>query len=186
MSGTQREQVLVRLNSKDVRLSNKYRGRNLSRYKSWGKQETEPDWQRTRLGRVHGQKLESSVIRRAFSALWKTDDVVEFEKKGSHLAIKVEIDASNCDRAVNAQQQEIVSQLQQNMQKVLAELQQHHQLPIKSDVFMQATVAESNQMAALLIGCETTLYMASRLQVYIEFWHHLPAEATRNNLTSKD
>ncbi|KAF7502845.1 hypothetical protein GJ744_005000 [Endocarpon pusillum] len=76
---------------------------------------------------------ESSVIRRAFSALWKTDDVVEFEKKGCNLAIKVEIDASNCDRAVNAQQQEIVSQLQQNMQKVLAELQQHHQLQASLD-----------------------------------------------------
>jgi hypothetical protein len=55
-------------------------------------------------------------------------------------------------------------------------------LVIKSDVFMQAAVAESNQMAAILIGCETILYMASRLQVYIEFWYHLPSEVTRNNL----
>jgi hypothetical protein len=76
---------------------------------------------------------ESSTIRRAFSALWKIDDVVEFEKKGNNLAIKVETDTSNCDRAVNAQQQEIVSQLQQNMQKVLAELQQHHQLQASLD-----------------------------------------------------
>ncbi|KAF7505435.1 hypothetical protein GJ744_000762 [Endocarpon pusillum] len=76
---------------------------------------------------------ESSAIRRAFSALWKTDDVVKFEEKGSNLAIKVENDASNCHRAINAQQQEIVSQLQQDMQKVLAELQQHHQLQASLD-----------------------------------------------------
>ena len=76
---------------------------------------------------------ESSTIRRAFSALWKIDEVVDFEKKGNELAIKVEIDTSNCDRIVNAQQQEFVSQLQQNMQKVLAELQQHHQLQASLD-----------------------------------------------------
>jgi hypothetical protein len=76
---------------------------------------------------------ESSTIQRAFSALWKIDDVVEFEKKGNELAIKVEIDASNCDRTVNARQEKTVSELQQKMQKVLAELQQHYQLQASLD-----------------------------------------------------
>ena len=76
---------------------------------------------------------ESSTIRRAFSALWKIDDVVGFEKEGNNLAIKVEIDANNCHRIANAGLQEIVSQLQQNMQKVLAEIQKHHQLQASLD-----------------------------------------------------
>lgn len=47
-------------------------------------------------------------------------------------------------------------------------------------------MVDSHQMATLLAGCETSLYMASRLQVYVEFWCGLPVtaavRAARNNL----
>ncbi|KAI9888211.1 MAG: hypothetical protein M1814_001089 [Vezdaea aestivalis] len=47
---------------------------------------------------------------------------------------------------------------------------------------LETAMAESNQMAALLIGCEIALYMASRLQVYVEFWQKLPVETSQRNL----
>jgi hypothetical protein len=76
---------------------------------------------------------EGSSTQRTISALWKINDVVEFEKKGNDLVSKIEIDASNCDRVVENRQQEIVLQLQKNMQKVLTELQQHRQLQASLD-----------------------------------------------------
>lgn len=44
---------------------------------------------------------ESFTSRRAFSTLWKIDEVFEFKKIENDLTIKVEINASNCDRTVN-------------------------------------------------------------------------------------
>lgn len=37
-------------------------------------------------------------------------------------------------------------------------------------------------MAALLAGCETSLYMANRLKAYLDFLHHLPTTLTQTNL----
>ncbi|KAI4086596.1 MAG: hypothetical protein LQ339_009019 [Xanthoria mediterranea] len=46
---------------------------------------------------------------------------------------------------------------------------------------LQAATSERNQMAALLAGCETSLYMANRLKAYMDFLRTLPTTLTRTN-----
>lgn len=45
----------------------------------------------------------------------------------------------------------------------------------------QAAVSEQSQMAALLLGLETTLYLSNRLYVYMAYWATLPASPARAN-----
>ncbi|RMZ86987.1 hypothetical protein DV736_g5785, partial [Chaetothyriales sp. CBS 134916] len=47
--------------------------------------------------------------------------------------------------------------------------------------FGNATVSEQNQMAALLLGLETALYLSNRLRVYMAYLTTLPASLARNN-----
>jgi len=46
---------------------------------------------------------------------------------------------------------------------------------------LEAAVFEQSQMAALLVGVETTLYLSNRLQVYVKYWATLSASPARNN-----
>ncbi|RMZ91481.1 hypothetical protein DV736_g1283, partial [Chaetothyriales sp. CBS 134916] len=48
-------------------------------------------------------------------------------------------------------------------------------------LLLEAAVSEANQMACLLVGCETALYMANRLTVYMEFLLRLPGTVSRTN-----
>jgi WD40 repeat protein len=48
----------------------------------------------------------------------------------------------------------------------------------------QAAISEQSQMAALLLGLETTLYLSSRLQVYMGRWLALPTTPARVNFES--
>src|SRR5438309_434966 len=45
----------------------------------------------------------------------------------------------------------------------------------------QAAVSESRQMAALLVGLKTALYMMNRLKAYMDYLRELPATHTRTN-----
>src|ERR1700761_1477037 len=45
----------------------------------------------------------------------------------------------------------------------------------------QVAISDQNQMAALLLGLETALYLSSRLQVYMEFLTSLPISPARVN-----
>lgn len=79
------------------------------------------------------QIYQSSTIQRTLSALWKADDIVHFERSSNELAIKVETDASNCDRTVNAQSRETVLHSQQNLHKVIVELQRYREIQVTLD-----------------------------------------------------
>src|SRR5271168_2218569 len=47
---------------------------------------------------------------------------------------------------------------------------------------MQAAVSESRQMAALITGLKTALYMINRLKTYMDYLWDLPETQTRANL----
>lgn len=69
---------------------------------------------------------ESSTLRRNFTALWSINDAVDFKKTANDLAVKVEFDASNCNRTLDAQGRIMVQRLLQSMQQMLAGLQQQY------------------------------------------------------------
>ncbi|KAL8907866.1 MAG: hypothetical protein Q9171_005691 [Xanthocarpia ochracea] len=48
-------------------------------------------------------------------------------------------------------------------------------------LLLEAATSERDQMAALLAGCETSLYMANRLKAYMDFPRTLPTTLTRTN-----
>lgn len=79
------------------------------------------------------QAFEKPTLQRSLSAIWKIGSIVEFEKKAHDLAIKIEIDANNCDRAASADDREDISRLKQNLQQVLTELQQLRQIQVTLD-----------------------------------------------------
>src|SRR3954454_17732005 len=45
----------------------------------------------------------------------------------------------------------------------------------------QVAVSESRQMAALLVGLKTALYMMARLKAYMDYLQYLPPTVTRTN-----
>ncbi|KIW99831.1 uncharacterized protein Z518_10759 [Rhinocladiella mackenziei CBS 650.93] len=51
-------------------------------------------------------------------------------------------------------------------------------------LLLEAAVSEQNQMATLLLGLETSLYLSHRLQVYMGYWAILPASPARVNFES--
>ena len=71
---------------------------------------------------------QSSTSHRALRAFWTEGDIVSFEKTCNELGVRVEIEASNCDRTLGAQDRESIGKLKQDLQRVLEELKQFHQL----------------------------------------------------------
>ena len=71
---------------------------------------------------------QTSTPHRAFRAFWTKSDIVDFEKASYELGVRVEIEASNCDRTLSAQDRECSGRLRQDLQKVLGELEQFHLL----------------------------------------------------------
>ena len=71
---------------------------------------------------------QTSTPRRAFRAFGTDSDIVDFEKTCNELGAKVEIEASNCDRTLGAQDRACIGKLKQDLQRVLEELQQSHRL----------------------------------------------------------
>ena len=53
---------------------------------------------------------------------------MDFEKVCNELGVRVEIEASNCDRALSAQDREQRGWLRQDLQKVLGELERFYLL----------------------------------------------------------
>ncbi len=71
---------------------------------------------------------QTSTPHRALRALWTDSDIVNFEKACNELGVRVEIEASNCDRTLGAQDRKWIGKLKQDLQTVLEELKQSHQL----------------------------------------------------------
>ena len=69
---------------------------------------------------------QKSTLQRALTAFWQMSDVQDFERKCDQLGGRVEVEASNCDRTLNAQDRKGIVQLQQDLQKTLQELRQYH------------------------------------------------------------
>ena len=69
------------------------------------------------------QIYQNSTLHRTFSALWKDTNVQEFEQDCNKLGLEVEIEASNCDRALSVQDRERAEKLKQDLQKALGELE---------------------------------------------------------------
>ncbi|KAL8823663.1 MAG: hypothetical protein Q9191_005655 [Dirinaria sp. TL-2023a] len=76
---------------------------------------------------------QTSTSHRALRAFWTDSDIVEFEKACNELGARAEIEASNCDRTLDAQDREYIRKLKQDLQKVLEELKQSHQLQVSLD-----------------------------------------------------
>lgn len=71
---------------------------------------------------------QTSTPHRTLRAFWTKGDVVDFEKTCNELGVRVEIEASNCDRTLSAQDREWIGKLKQDLQRVLREFKQSHHL----------------------------------------------------------
>ena len=71
---------------------------------------------------------QTSTPHRALRAFWTKGDIVDFDKTCNELGVRVEIEASNCDRTLDAQVRERIGKLKQDLQRVLEELKQSHRL----------------------------------------------------------
>ena len=71
---------------------------------------------------------QTSAPHRALRALWTESDIVSFERASDKLGFRVEIEASNCDRILSTHDREYIRKLKQDLQRVLEELKQSHQL----------------------------------------------------------
>lgn len=72
------------------------------------------------------RSYQSPIWRRALKSFWEDSDVQEFEKECDHLGIQVEIEASNCDRTLSAQDRGCTEKLRQDLQTVLKGLNNLH------------------------------------------------------------
>ena len=84
---------------------------------------------------------QTSTSYRALRAFWSKGEIVDFEKSCNELGVRVEIEASNCDRSLDAHDREWLAKLNQDLQRVLEELKRSHwlqesldQLKIKIDL----------------------------------------------------
>ena len=71
---------------------------------------------------------QASTLHRSLRAFWTTGDIGDFEKACHELGVRVEIEASNCDRTLSAQDREQSESLHDNLREVLQELEHSHQL----------------------------------------------------------
>ncbi|RDW62068.1 hypothetical protein BP6252_11501 [Coleophoma cylindrospora] len=65
---------------------------------------------------------QASTFERSFKAFWSIDEIQEFEKSCDQLGREVEIEASNCDRTLSAQDRVRTEELQINLSKILEDL----------------------------------------------------------------
>jgi hypothetical protein len=68
------------------------------------------------------QSHQKSSLIRAFDAFWKPEEVCDFEDDCDRIAEQVEIEATNCDRALSAREREEANQRIEHLQRVLKEL----------------------------------------------------------------
>lgn len=71
---------------------------------------------------------QTSISHRALRAFWTKGDIVDFEKTCNELGARVEIETSNCDRTLDAQDREWIGKLKQDLQRVLEEVKQSYRL----------------------------------------------------------
>jgi hypothetical protein len=67
-------------------------------------------------------------ITRAFDAFWRIEDVSTFENECNNMASRAEIEASNCDRDLNAIDRAAVKRQQEDLRQVLKQLESMHNI----------------------------------------------------------
>src|SRR5271170_501804 len=68
------------------------------------------------------QTYQKSALARTFEAFWKPKEVVDFESECDKIGMRVEIEASNCDRSLSVCEREGANQRKEDLHKVLKEL----------------------------------------------------------------
>ena len=63
-----------------------------------------------------------NTLRRAIDAFWKPEEVRDFEGKCNEVAVRAEIEASNCDRTLSSYDRDEASQRKEQLQRLLEEL----------------------------------------------------------------
>lgn len=66
------------------------------------------------------------TFQRAFTAFWQDSDVHDFEQECAKPGIRLDIEASNCDRTLAEQDRDMLGQLQQDLRNMLKEIEQLH------------------------------------------------------------
>jgi hypothetical protein len=74
------------------------------------------------------QIYRTPMLKRTFTAVWKSSDIQDLERECDELGIRAEIEASSCDRTLSAQDREGRVQVKQDLQKVLKELEKYYRL----------------------------------------------------------
>lgn len=69
-----------------------------------------------------------STTQRALRVFWTDETIVDFEKTCEQLGIRVEIEASNCDRTLGVQDRERIRKLKEDLQRGLEILKGFHQV----------------------------------------------------------
>lgn len=64
----------------------------------------------------------------ALRVFWTKNDIIDFEKTCNELEVRVEIETSNCDCTLDAQDREWIEKLKQDLQRVLKKFKQSHHL----------------------------------------------------------
>jgi hypothetical protein len=72
------------------------------------------------------QIYQTPTFTRALKAFWEESDVQDFEQKCHKLGQDLEIEASNCDRTMAAQDRERSQKVKQNLEKALEEIKNIH------------------------------------------------------------
>ncbi|TGO84389.1 hypothetical protein BPOR_0510g00050 [Botrytis porri] len=70
------------------------------------------------------QIYQENTSKRIWKAFWQPSEVLDFENRCDRIATRVEIEASNCDRTLNALNRQHTNQKLQNLRKVLKELEE--------------------------------------------------------------
>ena len=65
-------------------------------------------------------------VARAFNAFWRIEDVSTFENECNKMASRAEIEASNCDRDLNATNRAAVKRQQEDLRQALKQLEAMH------------------------------------------------------------
>lgn len=71
---------------------------------------------------------QTSTTHRALRAFWTDGDISDFERTCEQLGNRVEIEASNCDRTLGAQDRELIWKLKRDLQKELEALRGFHKV----------------------------------------------------------
>ncbi len=74
------------------------------------------------------QIYQTFISYRALHVFWTKSDIIDFEKTCNKLEVRVEIEMSNCNCTLNAQDQEWIEKLKQDLQRVLKKFKQSHHL----------------------------------------------------------